>query len=345
MKVRHWNATRRNQRMTGVKRYENELWAALTACAEDDPMWTYWRDQRHPNRVLGSTFLSWFHTYRRGDADLVHVTEETVAPAAMIARPDQLVVTCHGLIPLRYPSLIQDPTTRLLWRLVPQAVRRASRIIAISEFTKQEIVDLLGVNPGRIDVVHHGIDHDVYRPMDRETSRATFNLDPDLQYVLVVASTLEQKRMDIVTKAFGRLRERRDDVRLLKAGYAEELRGEGIVNTGWVPEADLPKLYNAADVYMHPSEYESFGFPVLEAMACGVRVVTSDRASIPEIVSDAGRTADPRADDAVASFTEALNAALDDQRTDEAALRRSRQFSWERNAQEVLDVYRRCLSQ
>lgn len=357
MHVRHWNATRRDQRMTGVKRYEDELYDALQAAAsgedrealpEGEP-WRFSRRRPHPNKLLGSTFASWLGTYRTGGADLVHATDETVAPAALLRRPEHLVVTSHGLIPLRYPSTIEDRTTRLIWRLVPRALRRADRIVAISEFAKRETVDLAGVDPERVDVVHHGIDHERYQPLDREYCRAALShgvgldLDPDLRYVLVVASTLEQKRMDLVRGAFERLRETHPDVRLLKAGYAEDLEGEGIVNTGWVPEGDLPKLYSVADIYFHPSEYESFGFPVLEAMACGVPVVTSDRTSIPEVLGDAGRTADPGDVDAARNFASLLADGLVADVSDEGAVARSREFTWERTALEMLSVYRRVL--
>ena len=75
---------------------------------------------------------------------------------------------------------------------------------------------------------------------------------------------------------------------MLKAGHGEELKGEGVISVGWVPEEGMPLLFNAADVYLHTSEYEGFGLPVLEAMTCGVPVIANNKASIPEIVGSYG---------------------------------------------------------
>jgi glycosyltransferase involved in cell wall biosynthesis len=144
--------------------------------------------------------------------------------------------------------------------------------------------------------------------------------------------------MDIVRAAIEWIREQRDDVVLLKAGYAEELEAPWAQNTGWIDEADMPKLYNAADVFFHPSEYESFGFPVLESMACGTPVVGSDRASVSEVASDAAVLLDPDADSPGRRYGRAILDRLDD-RVDETAVRRSESFTWAETAREVLDVY------
>lgn len=340
--VRHWNSTRADQQMTGVKRYEDELYNAL----EDTTGTTlaFDRVRPHANVVLGSTIPSLLLTYRAGGVDLVHVTEETVLPATYLHRPDSLVVTCHGLIPLRYPSTISDLTTRLQWRLVPKRLKQADRVIAISEFTKSEILSLTSVAEEDIDVVHHGIDHDRYRPMDQDTCRANLDLafDPEKRYVLAVASTLKQKRMDVVRATFEHLSERRDDIVLLKAGYAEALHEPWAQNTGWIDEADLPKLYNAADVFLHTSEYESFGFPVLEASACGTPVVASNRASIPEVAGDPATLLDPDSADAGEQYAEEVENRLDD-RVDRDAVAWSERFTWERTAEAVTDVYERAI--
>lgn len=336
--VRHWNATRVNAPMTGVKRYEDEIFSALRNTSSEE--WSFERVARHPNLLLGSTFLSWLFTYRTGGANLVHATEETILPAACIHRPKQTVVTCHGLIPLRYPSTISDLTTRLQWSLVPRALRYADRIIAISEFTKSEILDLTDVSASKIDVVYHGIDHERYQPMDQRESRRDLDIEFDSQkkYVLVVASNLEQKRMDLVRDAFDEIRSQSEDIVLLKAGYAETLEEAWVKNTGWIDEVDMPKLYNAVDVFFHPSEYESFGFPVLESMACGTPVVASNRASVPEVAGDAAELLDPDAEDAGVQYADAIVENLDS-RVDEKAVRQSRNFTWEDSARDVLRIY------
>jgi len=144
--------------------------------------------------------------------------------------------------------------------------------------------------------------------------------------------------MDIVKKVFDEIRKVRDDVYLLKAGYGEMLRGERIINVGKIPERDMPILYNAANVYFHPSEYESFGLPILEAMACGVPVVTSNKASIPEIVGNAGEMVDLDSEDVIEQFVEKILLSLD-RGIDKKALVRSGEFSWEKTAKKTIKIY------
>jgi len=204
---------------------------------------------------------------------------------------------------------------------------------------------LTDVPESAIDVVYHGIDHDQYRPLDQTACREALDIDFDSNtwYVLVVASTLGQKRMDIVREAFEHLVDTDQDIVLLKAGYAEVLEEPWAKNTGWVDENDMPKLYNAADVFLHPSEYESFGFPVLEAMACGTPVVASDRASVTEVAGDAATLLDPNSDDAGEHYAAAILDRLDD-RVDHEAISWSERFTWRKTAKAVLDVYERAMS-
>lgn len=344
MKIIHWNVTKAKQPMTGVKRYEYALFESIRELFTlEEKEWQLERIQRAENKITGSTFVSWFLNYRCHDADIIHATEETIAPVAKLRRPKKFVVTCHGLIPLTYPSTIEDITTKIQWTLTPKALTNTDKIIAISEFTKKEIMRItnelgLTIEEDKIDVIHHGIDHAKYYPMNKEKCKKEFDLDPEEKHILVVSSNLEQKRMDIVEKVLGELGERKEEVKLLKAGYAERLKGEGIINIGWITEDKMPMLINAADVYFHPSEYESFGLPILEAMACGVPVVSSNRASIPEIVGNAGEMVDLDAEDVIGQFVEKIRLSLDTG-LDKMALERSMEFSWEKTAKETIKVY------
>jgi alpha-1,3-rhamnosyl/mannosyltransferase len=335
MKVAHWNIAKQGDPLYATKKYENELSNGLKS--DDIPIERIFRPD---GRLRGSTACSWLLNYRTLDADIVHATFQTVAPAAFVHGPKRFVVTVHDVAPLVYDSLGTDLSARLQWALTPTALERADRLIAISSFTKDELVSRTEVDPDDVRVVPQGVDHDLYRPMNQADARRRLNLDPDATYLLVVASNAPHKRLDLTKRVFRAVRERREDIKLLKAGYGMGLDGEGITSVDWLPESEMPLLYNSADAYLHTSEYEGFGLPVLEAMACGVPVVVNDRASLPEVAGEE-RVVDIRRD-TVDSVAEHILELLGE-RPDEAALERSERFSWRRTTRETRDVYHELL--
>lgn len=343
--VIHLNTSKRHSPLTGTKRYEDELFNNINKLNYGISLK---RVQRSDNKYLGCSLASWPTIYNFGNADIVHATYHTIAPAIYFrkctpfTRNSIFLVTVLDLIPLLYSSTLSDISTKIQWLLTPSSLKKADNLIAISDFTKREIIRICDIRPDKIHVVHLGVDRSKYHPIDREDSKKSFNLDLKEKHILVVGSNLEHKRMDLVKRIFDKIRTIRQNIKLLKVGYGQELDGEGIINLGWIPEEDMPILFNAADVYLHTSEYEGFGFPILEAMACGVPVVASRKASIPEILGDCGSMVDLESEDCVEHFVEELLKAIDKD-IDEREIERSKEFSWEKTAKKTVEVYKQSL--
>lgn len=338
MKIVHWNISKASHPMYALRKYEDELFKHLKELKQD---WDIERIWRKEGKILGSTALSWLF-YKCKDADMVHATSQTVTPAVYFTRPKKFIVTVHDLAPLVYPSEITDVSMRIQFMLTPKALRKADEIIAISNFTKKEIVRLINLNEERISVVHQGVDHEKYKPMDKIKCKEKFGLNPEEKHILVVSSNVEHKRMDLAKKIFDHLKSIREDVKMMKAGYGEVLKGEGIINVGWVPEEEMPFLFSAADVYLHTSEYEGFGLPILEAMACGMPVVANNKASIPEIVGDYERFIDLDENNIIQTSEKILS--LIDNGIDREAIEQSKKFSWRKTTEETIKVYEEVLT-
>jgi glycosyltransferase involved in cell wall biosynthesis len=232
------------------------------------------------------------------------------------------------------------------------AVRRADHLLAISEHTRRDLIDLLGAPPAGVTVTHCGVDP-TFRPLDAAQVaawRARYGL-PE-RFILYVGTLEPRKNVPRLLDAYARLRRRGPvpplvlvggrgwrhaaiDARLAALGL-----GDAVRFLGYVPAAELPLCYNAAGVFVYPSLYEGFGLPPLEALACGTPVVTSNAASLPEAVGDAAVLVDPRDP---AALADALAAALADeplrQRLRAAGLAQARRFSWRRMAEQTLAVY------
>jgi len=250
------------------------------------------------------------------------------------------VITVHDLAIYRNPGWFpgrQPLSTRLV---IPRSLARADVIVAVSQNTADDIEDLFGVPASQISVVPHGISH-VFRPMDREDldlARARLQL-PE-RFILFVGTIEPRKNLATLLEAWAMLSDRPDLVIVGAWGWLYEPIKERIGRLGprvhhiqGLDPAELPAVYNLARVLAHPAWYEGFGFPPLEAMACGTPVVVSDRASLPELVGDAGLIAP--ADDPEA-WRKALEKVVGD--SDLAAdlkrrgILRAAQFSWSRSA-------------
>jgi len=250
------------------------------------------------------------------------------------------VITVHDLAIYRNPKWFpgrQPLSTRLV---VPRSLARADVVIAVSKNTADDIEDLFGVPASQISVVPHGVSH-AFRPMSREDlvlARARLQL-PE-RFILFVGTIEPRKNLTTLLEAWAMLRDRPDLVIVGAWGWLYESikdrigrLGPGVHHIQGLDPADLPAVYNLARVLAHPAWYEGFGFPPLEAMACGTPVVVSDRASLPELVGDAGMIAP--ADDAEA-WRKALEKVVGD--SDLAAdlkrrgILRAAQFSWSRSA-------------
>ena len=289
---------------------------------------------RRPKGFKGNPFT--LRLLYESDGDIVHATSQTLSIFSY-PKPRKFIVTVHDLY-----SLHRNLSSRIKRALIKKSLNRADKIIAVSEFTKSE-VESVGIVESKIEVVRMGVDISLYKPMEKEECRRKLGLSNEKKYILVVASNAPHKRMDITRAVFNKVKRCREDVKLLKSGYGQQLEGEGIINTGFIPEEKMPFLYNAADVLLHTSEYEGFGMPLLEAMACGTPVVASNKASIPEVVGDCGELVDLDSEDCVEQFAEKVLDCIDKGDRNEKGIERAKKFSWERVARETMKVYEELL--
>jgi glycosyltransferase involved in cell wall biosynthesis len=292
---------------------------------------------------------------RRHQADLLHSPHFNIP----LARPCPTVVTIHDVIYLACKQDLPSRLGRLYYHaMMAASVRRADRVITVSEFSKREIVRYLKADPAKIDVIHSGVDPGFRRVIDRpqlEAVLSRYGIDED--YILYTGIYKPRKNHAGLVRAFGEFLRSGTKAKLVIAGPFAQREGEAdlrqlaaelgiagrIIFTGFVPDSDLPSLYSAARVYACPSLYEGFGFTVLEAMACGVPVVCSAATSLPEIAGDAALYADSQNPH---EFAAALRRAFHETglrgELIEKGLDNVRRFSWQKAANATLSVYQRA---
>ncbi|MHB0856228.1 MAG: glycosyltransferase family 4 protein [Anaerolineae bacterium] len=359
----------------GIGRYAHELASALPAAAGELDLCAFYNDARH---ACDLGFLSGWeriasaqgnkawrlavllaHLARRpqdgrfSGVDLFHATDNVLP---WLART-RSVFTLHDLAFRLYPETHSGPNRAFLELMMPRFLRRADAVIADSEATRQDATSLYGVAPERISVVYPGV-HPRFRPVERaevDALRQRYGLPA--RYLLFVGTLEPRKNLPALLKAYRALLQDGVRVGLVLVGklgwrteaYQASLRAlapeDLVVTPGYVPDDELPALYTGAELLAFPSLYEGFGFPVLEAMACGTPVVCANVSSLPEVVGDAAIQVDPHD---IAALSAALRRVLEDVTLREAlaqrGIERAATFTWERTVRETLAVYRRVLA-
>ena len=289
----------------------------------------------------------------RARADLLHALG-FVSPFAWRGKS---VVTVYDLSFLRYPEVYNRANRVYLSTFTPPSLRRADRVITISEDARRDVIELCGVAPERVTPILLAADES-FAPASPDAVaafRAAHGL-PD-RFVLYMGTLQPRKNVELLVRAYAMLRAQgSDDHALVLAGprgwqyepIFDLIRQLGIEDSvkfpGFVPGHEQALWYSSATVFAFPSRYEGFGLPLLEAMACGTPVVSSNASSLPEVVGDAGLLVDPADAEGLCA---ALRHLLEDEarRTALAAAGRERAklFSWRRMALETVQVYREVL--
>jgi len=291
---------------------------------------------------------------RRLEVDLYHGPGYVVP----IRKVCPQVTTVHDLTYYLYPETHNYFSNSYFRRLIPWSVKAADRVIAISESAKGDLMRLLGVPAEKVCVIHHGKDAR-FTPLRNESRLARLRAKYGItkKVILFVGGIDLRKNPVGLVRAFGMLKSlHRSHMLVLAGGFGahyewirarlRQLGVEGcVLFPGYVPGEELADFYHLADVFVYPSLYEGFGLPVLEAMACGVPVITSNISAMPEVAGDAAVLVDP-------NNSHDLAAAIERVVTDEAlrrhlieeGLRRSCLFSWQKAARHTLDLYRQVAS-
>jgi glycosyltransferase involved in cell wall biosynthesis len=293
--------------------------------------------------------VEWF----TGPVDIFHSTDFVLPPV----RGARTILTVHDLTFMRLPQCAEAGLRAYLNKVVPRSIERADLVLADSQSTKNDLIELLGVSPDRIEVVYAGVERR-FRPMEGEIAlqRVKKRYGLDFPFILSLGTLEPRKNFSGLIEAYALMKNK--ELKLVIVGgkgwlndeifaRVEELGLSGqVIFPGFVADEDLPALYNLAELFVFPSLYEGFGLPPLEAMACGTPVVTSDRPSLPEVVGEAGLMVEATDSQELA---EAMERVLMDENLRremrEKGLKQAVKFTWEAAAGKLLDVYRRLGSQ
>jgi glycosyltransferase involved in cell wall biosynthesis len=299
---------------------------------------------------------------RHVDPDIIHYPA-SIGPwipgmpaGSMLKR---CIVTVHDLAYLKFPERF-SVARRLYYRMsMVRGARRAAHVIADSESTRQDLVELGGIPAERITVVHLGVE-DKFAPVDDDAAlarvREKYSLPP--RFFLFVGTIEPRKNVACIVEAYAQLADGLADIDLVIAGrrgwkfgplYAQIERADladRILMPGRIDDEDLPAVYSCAEAFVWPTIYEGFGLPLLEAMACGTPVISSDIGVVREVVGDAALLIDPRSPQQLADAMQRVISG-EDFRDDlvQRGIARARQFRWEQTATRTLEVYRRVANE
>ena len=363
------------KQLNGQGRYVQSLRQSMTDIGVDYvthypnvPM--YLRTFTKPFRLFGYDLAEFFKSFPISAAlrrnSIKHLTTQEMGTLLFFGRSLQnTVITVHDIIPYLSNQSTEQKTyrhgvERLFDKLALLGLKRASAIIAISEHTKQTLIEHLGIPATKIQVVPNGMDHRLFRPVRvTDSFRAKHKLPSTHQYLLFVGPDTPRKNLHRLVDAFAQLKTEMPNLRLIKVGKRAYEQGQTelqrqideldlhneIIFLDQVTDQELVELYALADVYVFPSLYEGFGLPPLEAMACGTPVVCSNSASLPEVVGDAAMMVDPLDTGAMANAIASIlkSNTLQDELM-HRGLKQAKQFTWKKTAQRTLNVYQTLLN-
>jgi glycosyltransferase involved in cell wall biosynthesis len=306
-----------------------------------------------PTQSLLRIPLAFPYYLRRDAVALAHF--QYVAPPLC---PCPTIVTVHDISYEHFPEYF-NPLQRARMRLlIPLSARRAAEVLTVSEYSRRDIIDRYGIPEERVTVTYNGVSEAFHVQSPEEALAATASFKIDRPFILGVGNLQARKNLLRLIRAYARLRDSGDcDHDLFLVGQAawkgHQIQSEvvrlGITQfvrrTGYVSEEQLIGLYNRAELFVYPSTFEGFGLPVIEAMACGTPVLTSNTSALPEIAGDAAVTVNPYDEDAIG---DGLRRLLKDDalrsRLRVAGLLRARDFSWRAVAERTAQAYARALS-
>lgn len=285
-----------------------------------------------------------------GQLDLFHSPDFVLPP---VNGRIPTLLTVHDLSFVHYPHVFPERLVSYLNQVVPWSISRASHILADSQATRQDLLNIWQVPPEKVTVLYSGV-HARFQPVEDVAMvtavRQKYRLH-DWPYVLSVGTLQPRKNYQMLIRAFAPLANKVPHHLVISGGKGwlyEEMLAEverqdltGRVHfIGFVADADLPTLYSAADLFVFPSLYEGFGLPLLEAMGCGTAVLTANSSSLPEVAGTAARQLSPTDQ---AAWTENIQALLanTDLRHElvRAGFAQVKQFSWQTAAQQLLKIY------
>lgn len=273
------------------------------------------------------------------------------------------VFTIHGLEWRTHPDIPLHSNLNLMYYRfsIENTCRRATRLVAISEFIKDAFVDIMHVPEERIDVVYHGVDRDSYHQVTDEARLAEIRKKYSLpeRFVLFVGAMVANKNLPRLLRAFAATKHENAmtgskfvivgggawNSKPLYSLVSELGLQDDVIFTGYVPADDIPGIYSLSTIYAFPSLVEGFGLPVLEAFACGTPVLTSNVTAMPEVAGDAAVLVDPLDQEAI---SEALLKLMGDDELRRALVekgfKRADEFTWEKTAKKTLAVYEKAFA-
>lgn len=315
---------------------------------EDLPSVTPYYPKIRYNSVLWSRVAS-LQKKCFNDFDIVH----NPAHFPLLRKPGKhYVSTIHDLTPLIFPAWHQFHRVVSSKMLFPRLIRDSDKLIAVSQNTKNDIIKYYRVKEEKISVIPLGASKD-YKQLDSQiTDSVKKKYHLTSPFILFVGTLEPRKNLPSLLKAFAIVKENNPLVKLVIAGqkgwkYSDicttiayvHLEKE-VIFLNYIAHEDLPALYNAADLFVYPSLYEGFGLPPLEAMQCGIPVITSDTSSLPEIMGEGGIMVNPLD---IRELADKISLLLNDDQERKENIRynlaRAKLFSWDRCACETTRVY------
>ncbi|PIU78054.1 MAG: hypothetical protein COZ28_00580 [Candidatus Moranbacteria bacterium CG_4_10_14_3_um_filter_44_15] len=286
---------------------------------------------------------------RQNPVDIFHT--QYIAPF-WLPKNIKLVLTIHDISFNFFPKYIKKSDLFFLKTLLPRSIRRADKIITVSQSEQEQIINFYKIQPEKIDFVYNGVDYEnfakEFSEEEKEKVRQKYNLPQ--KFLLYIGTFQPRKNIPVLIEAIKSL-----DIKLILAGNRNARNFDKKINEvieknnfqnkvifpGWIDEEDKPALLQIADCFVFPSLYEGFGIPIVEAMAAGTPVISSNKTSLPEVGKDGALFCDPKNTD---EFSKRIYQAIADENLKADIIKRGSEiaklYSWQKTAEKTLNMYK-----
>lgn len=353
---------------TGIGTYTENIVKGLLQIDKKNNYYLYWSGENQDlikgenlniymtSKKYAKFFEEFYFTENviREKIEVHHIPQNGIGLSRDMTCP--IIVTIHDLIPYILPETVGKGYLVKFLNEMPEIIKLASKIITVSEFSKNDILRFFPNAEGKVFVTPLATS-DIFTPMNKKVAFKYINENYKINspFILYVGGFSKRKNVITLIHSFKKLCQKNLDVKLVIAG---SLREEGekikdickslnldnkVIFTGFVDDISLSKLYNCCEVFVYPSLYEGFGLPPLEAMSCGTAVISSNLTSIPEVLGDSGILIDPLDIDLLCNSL--LDVLLDKdykKNLEKKAMKKSLEFSWNKTALKTLEIYNKA---